>query len=426
MSGLIYDEQSLMQDSIKKYDEYLHSRVNKYTGSGRLIVTYFNINDANTSMSLGFDTHYNIIGKDSPLRFTKIQRFELVGFSPLQPEETQASNTNVRNYGLNGEAFVLPGTIMPKENDFFIIDHLKMNNLFRVTQIGQDGLTTDGSYKINYELYQSDPGTIESLNNQVVCNNIMTFDTIGGEDLTPVIGVEEYSLRRRLIDMVNDMIENYTARFYDKTQNCFVLHLNGRSLFDMCGHYFMSKNGVMLIDNKSGNIVLDQNKLKDPRLDFFYQKSPYKWIERDAPLRYLDTFRFRILKSWDFPDSSFALYGQEVDVMVPVDPWCESAECEPFFPIEMVQILDNEADIRACKVADCKCCKNKYNCCKHYKCQRYDYVSMIHDFIHGKLTSIQKLSLYTGDQLFDNADSQAVFLWSPIIIYVIKQVLKIQ
>ena len=426
MSGLIYDEQSLMQDSIKKYDEFLHSRINKYTGSGRLLVTYYNINESNTSMSLGFDTHYNIIGKDSPLRFTKIINMELVAFSPLQPEEKQASTTNVRNYGLSGEAFIIPNTIMPKENDFFIVNHLQMNHLFRVTQVGQDGLTTDGSYKINYELFQSDPESIECLNKQVVKTCRMTFDTIGGEDLTPIIGEEEYSLRRRLISMVDDMVENYIARYYDKNHNCFILHLNGRSLFDVCGNYFMSKNNVMLNDNKTGNIVLEEDKLKDPRLDFLYQKSPYKWIERDAPLRYLDTFKFHILKGWDYPDSSFAMYGYDVDVMIPVDPWCTSDECEPFFPIEMVQILDNESDIRSCRAADCKCCNNKYNCCRHYKCQRYDYVSLIHDFIHGRLTSIQKLSLYTGDQLFDNADSQSVFLWSPIIIYIIKQVLKIK
>ena len=33
-------------------------------------------------------------------------------------------------------------------------------------------------------------------------------------------------------------------------------------------------------------------------MDDLYQKSPYKWIERDAPLRYLDTFKFYIRKGW--------------------------------------------------------------------------------------------------------------------------------
>ena len=42
------------------------------------------------------------------------------------------------------------------------------------------------------------------------------------------------------------------------------------------------------------------------------------------------------------------------------------------------------------------------------------------------VTNIRDLSLYTGDQLFDNSNSQEVYLWTPIIIYIIKQILKIK
>ena len=425
-SGLIFDEQALIDDQVYKYDQYLHSRMTKYTGAGRILVKYWNINDSHTTVSLGMGTHYKILGKDSPLRYDEIDNMAFIGFSPLQPEDKQTSTTTVRNYGLSGEAFVIPGTIMPKENDFFIVKHLNMNHLFRVTQVTQDGLNTDGSYRISYELFSTNPQEIESLYDQTVGHYVMDLQTIGGEDLTPVIGKEDYELRSRLIRMVNDMVENYVARYYDQTHNCFLLHLNGRTLFDVCGNMFMAKHGVMLRDNMTGNVVLNPNKIIDQRLDSLYQKSPYKWIERDAPVRYLDTFKYHILKGFDYPDSTFAMYGYDVDIMIPVDPWCASPSCEPFFPEELVSIFENEEDIRACKVMDCKCCRHRSVCPRHYKCQRYDYVSIIHDFIHGKLTSIQKLSLYTGDQLFDNADSDAVYLWSPIIIYIIKQVLKIK
>lgn len=426
MSGLIFDEQSLIDKQVYKYDEYLHSRVNKYTGAGRIIVKYWNINEANTTTSLGMDTHYRILGPDSPLRYDEIDNMAFIGFSPLQPEDKQASTTQVRNYGLSGEAFVIPGTIMPKENDFFIVKHLNMNHLFRVTQVTQDGLNTDGSYKINYELFSTNPQEIEWLGKQTVGHYIMDLQTIGGEDLTPVIGKEDHELRSRLIRMVNDMIENYKARFYDDTHNCFLLHLNGRTLFDLCGNMFMAKHGVMIVDNTSGNVVLNPNKIRDPRMEQFYQMSPYKWIERDSPTRYIDTFKYRIMKGYDYPESSFAMYGTDVDIMIPNPAWCQSPNCEPFFPEELVQIFENEEDIRACKINDCKCCPHRSDCPRHYKCQRYDYVSIIHDFIHGKLTDIHKLSLYTGDQLFDNNDHQAIYLWSPIIIYIIKQVLKIK
>lgn len=425
-SGLIYDEQSLVDSQIFQYDKFLHNRINKYTGNGRTLVRYWNINDSKTTTSLGMDTHYQILGTDSPLRYNQIENFPLLNFSPLSPEETNTSTTNVRNYALNGETYIIPGTIMPKENDFFLVYHLNMNHLFRITQVSQDGLNVDGFYKVNYSLFSTNPSEIEWVYKQTVEHLVTDLRTIGGEDLTPVIGKEDYEHRSRVIQMVNDMIENYTARFYDRTHNCYLLHLNGRTLFDLCGNMFMAKHGIMINDDSTGNIVLNPNKIRRPDMEDLYQKSPYKWIERDAPIRYLDTFKYYIRKGWDYPDSSFALYGTDVDIMVPADAWCKSDSCKNFFPLEVMSILDNETDIRPCKSCDCRCCDKRGKCVQHYECQRFDYISIIHDFIHGKLTKLSQLSLYTGDQLFDNSMSEEVYLWTPIIIYIIKHILQIK
>ena len=426
MSGLIYDETALVDSQMYKYDKFMHSRINKYTDQGRTLVTYFNINDAKTTTSLGMDTHYQVLGNDSPLRFDKIDNMMLIGFTPLTPEETQASNTPVRNYGLSGEAYIIPSTIMPKENDFFIVNHLNMNHLFRVTQVSQDGLTTDGSYKINYALFSTNVNAIDALKRQVVGDYKMDLQTIGGSDLTPVVGKTDYELRSRLIAMMNDMVESYIAQFYDPTHNCFICHLDFESLFDVCGNMFMQKQGVMIRDNTNGNVVLNPNKIVDQRLDLLYQKSPYKWIERDAPLRYLDTFKYHLVKAYNYPDSSFALYGMDLDIMIPNDPWCNSEQCDCFFPPEVHEILNSEQDIRTCTLEQCKCCCKRPECNRDFVLQRYDYISLIHDFIHGKLTNIQALSLYTGDQLFDNTLSKDLYLWTPIVIYIIQHTLKIK
>ena len=427
MATLVFDQQALTDSQMYKYDAFLHSRLNQYTGDGRTLVTYYNINDANTTASLGMETHYQIIGDDSPLRYDKIKQFILLGFSPLQPQDGQVSTTTVRNYELSGEAYIIPGTIMPKENDFFIVNHLHMNHLFRVTQVTQDGLNTDGSYKITYSLFTTNPPEIDKLERQVIKQYQFDMQTIGGEDLTPVIGVEDYELRSRLIKMIDDMVENYISRYYDHTNNCFLLHLNGRTLFDMCGNYFMARNSVMIRDNANGNIVLNPDKCRDPRLEDLYQKSPYKWIERDAPIRHLDTFKYHTIKGTSYVDSSFYQYGTDVDVMIPNDPWCASSNCDTFFPMQVYEIFENEQDNRTCQMGDCRKCQYRPTCVdKAYKLKRYDYISIIHDYIHGKLTSIQKLSLYTGDQLFDNAMSEEIYLWTPIIIYILKQTLKIK
>lgn len=426
MAGLIYDENALVDSQMYKYDKFLHSRINKYTGSGRTIVTYFSCNDVQTSTSLGMGDAYQILGADSPLRYNRIENMILLGFSPLNPEEGNASTTQVRNYNLNGDAFIIPGTVMPRENDFFIVNHLRMNHLMRVTQVMQDGLNTDGSYKISYSLFSTNEDDINHLKRQTVSEYVMDLQTIGGNDLTPIIGKEDYELRSRLISMTNDMIESYIAQFYDKIHNCFICHLDGVSLFDLCGNTFMGKHGIMIRDDSNGNIVLNNNKVNDPRIDMLYQKSPYKWIERDAPLRYLETFKYHTMKGYDYTDSSFARYGADVDVMIPDDAWCNSERCDRFFPFEVHSILENEYDTRQCHICDCPCCALKNECISHYKLKRYDYISIIHDFIHGKITDISKLSLYTGDQLFDNSMSKEIYLWTPIIIYIIKQTLKIK
>lgn len=427
-SRLIYDENSLVDDQLYKYDKYLHSRINRYTDDARTLVTYFNVNETHTTTSLGMNMYNQTLGPDSPFRFDQIENMIILGLSMSNPEETNVSNTEVRDININGEAFIIPGTIMPHENDFFILKHINMNHLFRVSHVDQDKLISDGAYRIQYDLFSTNPQEIDWIYKQTVNKDpyIMDLQTIGGEDLTPVIGKTDYELRHRLLSMIDDMIESYVAQFYDKTHNCFICHLNGESLFDLCGNKFMARHGIMMRDNSIGNIVLNENKTSDPRIEMLYQKSPYKWIERDAPIRYLDTFKYHLTKSWNFPDSSFARYGTEVDVMIPNDPWCSSTNCRQFFPTEVYEIFDNKNDIRLCDRSKCKTCPENQKCHREFKIQRYDYISIIHDFIHGMLTKMDQLSLYTGDQLFDLSMSKEIYLWTPIIIYIIKQTLKIK
>ena len=426
MGNLIFDERATIDGQLYKYDKVLHSRIMKYTGDGRTIVTYFNINDDRTTDSFGLNDIYQTLGKDSPLRYNRIDELPILQFSPLQPQDTQASTTTVRNYEIVGEAYVIPGTIQPKENDFFIVKQLNMNHIFRVSAVGQDGLNTDGSYKISWQLFSTNPNEIEWIYKQTVAEFKTDLQTIGGNDLTPIIGKQDYEHRSRLIQMVNDMVDNYVSRFYVQRHNCLICRVNGESLFDPCGNMFMAKHGLLINDNAYGNLVLNEDKLHMHDIKALYEKSPYKWIERDAPIRYLDTFKYHIMDSYNFVESSFPMYGDnDIHVMIPNDPWCDSPYCEKYFSDDIVNILAGDKDCKCNRTCTCKCCDMKTTCCLHYKCQRFTYVQLIHDFIHGKLTSIKDLSLYIGDQLFDNgiASSREIYLSTPIVIYIIKKVI---
>lgn len=409
MAGLVFDEKSLVDSQVYKYKEMMRSRVNIYTGDGRVHVTYYNINDEQTTIALGTENEYGILSNDSPIRYNRIKDMILLNFSPLQPEDGTVSNTTVKEYDLNGTFFIPPGTIQPKENDMFCINQIDMNHIFRITKVTQDGLTTDGSYRAEYTLFDSNPDQFENLERQTVKEYILDRQTIGGDDLTPVITTEDHTLRSRIMTMIQDMVENYTSRFYDSTHNCFLLHLNGRTLFDPCGNMFMAKHGLMIQDQATRNIVLNENKLNIKNINELYQMSPFKWIERDAPIRYIEKFKYMIKDSTFYPDSSFHRYGLELEIMEPIPGWGDPEYIHEqnilyYFPQEVYEIFNQQ------KVS--------------FKESNHDYVSIIYNFIHGNLTKLEHLSLYTGDQLFDNSLHEKIYLWTPMILYILKYVLK--
>ena len=426
MAGLIFDERALADGQMKQYNKFLHSRLNKYIGDGRTLVTYFNIDSSKTTMSLGTDTNYGILGKDSAYRFNVIHDMFFVNMSEFASEEKNASSTTVRDTTVSGEAIIIPGTIMPKENDMFIINHYQMTHIMRVNNVVPDALNSDGSYRIQYDLYSTNPTDIEWLKEQTTGEYKLDMKTIGGEDLTPVISMNDYEKRSRLIAMINDMIDNYKANFYSERHNCYLCRLGCQTLFDPCANKFMSDNSVMIIDGGFNNTILNPNKLRSFDMLRIYELSPYKWMERHAPERFVDTFKYRTAKAFKFKDSTFFKYADDVDIIVFGDDWCGSKTCEYYFPIEIERVLANKYDIRQCETSDCQLCEHNQTCQREFKLKRYDYVSIIHDYIHGQMTNIDKLSLLTGDQLFNNFMTKELYLWTPIIVYILKQTLKIK
>ena len=73
-------------------------------------------------------------------------------------------------------------------------------NIFRITQVTQDGLNVDGYYKCQYSLFSTNPDEIEWIHKQTVKHFVCDLKTIGGDDLVPVIGKEDYEYRNRIIN----------------------------------------------------------------------------------------------------------------------------------------------------------------------------------------------------------------------------------
>lgn len=424
MSGIVFDQEAFVQNSSYQYENRLHSKLAQYNGMDRTLVDFFNVNDNSTTTIEGLGSSYEIIGSNSGYRFDFIENLTVFGISEANPEEGSVSNSGVRNNTMSGTCVIPPQTIMPRENSFFIVKHVNMNHLFRITQVYQNGLNTDGSYKVSYSLYSTDYRTIEMLKKQIV-GSYVAQKTCGGQDELPaVITKEDHTVRMKLIRMINDMIDNYISRYYNIKHNCFIYESGEDKLFDACGNTFMARNSVLIKSNATNNIILNENKLGITDNETYYQRSPFKWIERDCPLRYIDYFKYRRISSDFFTYSSFNRYNESIDVIEYGLPYCTPPYCEYFFPMEVVNQLETEVHYKKCFQCKCCHCDNMFDQCdKSIKVNEFTYVGIMHAFIHGDLKSIYDLSLYTADQLFDNMNAKDIYLWTPIIIYILKKTL---
>ena len=406
MSGLIFDEESLLTNNIFKYEQRLQSHTNKYIENGAMLTTYYNIRESATTVDRCIRDIEQLFGHKSPLRFNKILNFPVYGFGQAAP--TNTDEVGVEDINVDGECVILPSTIVPNPNDFFIINHLKMKGIFQVVDVQYDTMKAEGFYKIRYRLHSTSSETLENLEKQSVENYRTDLDAVGS-NINPVIKEEDFVKKRQVQQMVNKMIQSYKAMFYNERHNCFLFNHDvvtgtGERWFDMCGNEFIAKHSLMNPSN-SNKIIMLHDKLRDQHLPIYYNNSIYNWIELGAPKRLLQKFHFMLSHGDHYRDSSFFRWSDgDIEVMQPLAlhqvginnqhlSFFDDTQIEAFEDINRTPSSDHEKLI-------------------------YKYIN------NGQSLSIDDVSLYTADSLLSSIQHLDVFLYTPIIIYIIRQILR--
>lgn len=145
-----------------------------FTNENKTLTTYFHINKAKSTLDDGTHGLYDTIGPESGLRWNKIYNLPLYGLDKMLVD------MNIGEFGLEstpieGDCLVLPNTIIPNPEDYFIIPLLDKSILFRVTSVTPTMIENDNlMYKISYSL----DSTVRShlIDKQV----IYEYDTLDG------------------------------------------------------------------------------------------------------------------------------------------------------------------------------------------------------------------------------------------------------
>ena len=402
MAEMIFNESTMYNGNIFKFENRLKSSLNRYTENGALFVTYYSQDENSSTVDRGLQDIETLFGKRAPLRYNKIEHFPVYGFGRTDPENTDEQQ--IEDINVNGDCIILPSTIVPKPVDFFIIEHLKMNAIFEVVEVIYDSMKSDGSYKIRYRLHSTSHETIQKINQQVVGEYVTQLDSIG-TSTNPIISKENAATKSQIIKMVNKMISSYRAMFYDERHNCFLYREeeSGLDWFDMCGNEFMMKYSLMNYENSSKVIVLS-HKIEDKQFTRRYHNSIYSWIELGAPLRFLRKFEFVLDEASTYPYSSFAQWG-DVDIQI----------------IQPLSTQENGIITNAHYFFD----DVQFNAFLDPNIEPYnEYEKLIWKFIHRTDLTMKDISLYTADALITSVKHIDLFLYTPIIIYIIRHILE--
>lgn len=400
MSQLIFDESTMINGNIFKFENRLQSHVNKYIENGAVLVTYYAQDENASTTDRGFQDIEDLFGNRSPLRFNEIKNFPLYGFGQANPENTDEQQ--VEDINVEGDCVVLPSTIVPKQYDCFIVNHIKMVQLFQITNVAYDSMKVDGYYKIHYRLYSTSKETIQGIQNRLVTATYHTDLNAIGSNVNPIIREDDFILRGKIQQMIGQMIDAYKSLFYNERHNCFLYrdYELGMDVFDMCGNEFMAKHGLMNYANSSKVVVLN-NKINDQQFPIRYRNSVYNWIEIGAPQRLLRKFEFYLCESNAYPYSSFERWNESVLIMHPL------ATNEVGTIIDTYSFFDD----------------NQFRALMDKKEPYSDYEKLIWKYVNKTDLSINDISLYTADALLSSVRNRDIYLYTPIIIYIMREIL---
>lgn len=284
--GKIINDKSFLNDNIFKFEKRLESQYSIFTEKNPTFVTYYHINNINTTTDSGLLNVDRVLGTESPLKFQEIKDFPIYGIEQIKIDLSDEEEGLTGGY--EGDGIILPNTIKPLPNDFFTISYLGRSYLFMVTAIDYDTIKSNNYYKINFTLRSTDLDSVEDLNKQVIEKYNCIFKNIGTED-NCIIREDAHLKIQELIKVYESFVKKYIALFYNKKYNSFLLNLPSYYLYDKFVSHFIQSNNL-LNDSDQYNTIVLSNEDYGEQFPMTYDYSIYKIIElkEKDKLRYVN------------------------------------------------------------------------------------------------------------------------------------------
>ena len=395
--AIIINEEKMVEETVFKYEERLKAPTSRFTEGTQTYVNYFHVNNNSTTAGEGFADVSAIIGKDSPIRYQEIKGLPIYNIEAivLQLQDDGATGLDA---SYEGEGVLLPGTIKPLPNDFFIIPYLKDSYVFRVTEIFYDNIMPDNFYKFSFKLEYIDKDKEMQLKDQVNEHYTCKFNNIGTDNRC-IIESGDMELIDKIDAMYDDIASTYLSIFFNDRYNCVLGDLPyeyGKVLYDPLMTEFINMHSLFAKKNQLDIKILTDH-YNDNKRRIKYEKSVWRFLER-RDYRLINNFNYVYFGAGNVPDTIFARwYDSSVQILdIPAE-----FITEPHF-------IFNDEFVNSVKI-------NGFTTSKH--------AELIQRFLREERVELKDVPLDLNEELLKLDASIEVFFVTPMILYILKTII---
>ena len=245
----------------------------KFTDQKPTKVIYYAQNVEKSTLDEASGLYGEHVGDNSPFKFNKIIDFIIYGIDKITVDY-EAGEFGAEATPIEGDAIILPNTIIPKPGDHFAIKYIKETLMFRVQSVSIDTLDSGANfYKIEYKLHTD---TIEQIEEQVE-SDFNFIATNVGTDFKTIIKSEDYNLIDELERLVETLITYFENIFYQTNVQTLVYDHDGWQMYDPFMIEFLIRNSVLNYGEKY--VFLDHAAAVNKTFGMDYTKTFFHSLE---------------------------------------------------------------------------------------------------------------------------------------------------
>lgn len=282
------DLKKVVDSNVKSYVEQVTGPYSRLLSRSPTFVTYYSQDVVNSTADVNLGGVIEFAGPESPIKYSTVRDFPIYGISEADVSSSYDETRGIVMDNVGGEAIILPGTLDPMENDFFVIQHLDTLLAFRVKQVDVDRIEGNAYHKIQYFLDTLD---VRDLEKQVTNRNAFEIRNLG-TDMAPIVR-EDVALVLRELDAVCGQVRiAYWRAFYDRSSGTLMLRDGEFAVHDRALDEFVRRTNVLSEWGYMGARHIGRVDYNDRGLfeDEVYWSTLYAWAEDGKrpiePLRY--------------------------------------------------------------------------------------------------------------------------------------------